>query len=43
MVGGAGREGSYRRRGEMRLWDNEALMGWHRPTDVDDQACVSAS
>jgi transcriptional regulator with XRE-family HTH domain len=26
-------EGSYRWRGELRLWDNEALMGWYRSTD----------
>lgn len=26
-------EGSYRWRGEMRLWDNETLMGWYRSTD----------
>lgn len=26
-------EGSYRWRGEPRLWDNEALMGWYRSTD----------
>jgi transcriptional regulator with XRE-family HTH domain len=26
-------EGSYRWRGEFRLWDNEALMGWYRSTD----------
>ena len=23
-------EGSYRWRGELRLWDNEALIGWYR-------------
>jgi transcriptional regulator with XRE-family HTH domain len=27
-------EGSYRWRGELRLWDNEALMGWYRATDA---------
>lgn len=27
-------EGSYRWRGELRLWDNEALMGWYRSTDA---------
>jgi transcriptional regulator with XRE-family HTH domain len=26
-------EGAYRWRGELRLWDNEALMGWYRSTD----------
>jgi periplasmic divalent cation tolerance protein len=26
-------EDSYRWRGELRLWDNEALMGWYRSTD----------
>lgn len=26
-------EGGYRWRGELRLWDNEALMGWYRSTD----------
>ena len=26
-------EGSFRWRGELRLWDNEALMGWYRSTD----------
>jgi hypothetical protein len=26
-------DGSYRWRGELRLWDNEALMGWYRSTD----------
>ncbi len=26
-------EGSYQWRGELRLWDNEALMGWYRSTD----------
>jgi transcriptional regulator with XRE-family HTH domain len=26
-------EGSYRWRGELRLWDNEALMGWYRSTE----------
>ena len=26
-------EGSYKWRGELRLWDNEALMGWYRSTD----------
>ena len=26
-------EGSYRWRGELRLWDNESLMGWYRSTD----------
>ena len=26
-------EGRYRWRGEFRLWDNEALMGWYRSTD----------
>ena len=26
-------EGSYAWRGEFRLWDNEALMGWYRSTD----------
>ena len=26
-------EGSYHWRGELRLWDNEALMGWYRSTD----------
>lgn len=27
-------DGSYRWRGELRLWDNEALMGWYRSTDA---------
>lgn len=27
-------EGSYRWQGELRLWDNEALMGWYRSTDA---------
>lgn len=27
-------EGSYKWRGELRLWDNEALMGWYRSTDA---------
>lgn len=27
-------EGSYRWRGEFRLWDNEALIGWYRSTDA---------
>lgn len=27
-------DGSYRWRGEFRLWDNEALMGWYRSTDA---------
>jgi len=27
-------EGSYRWRGELRLWDNEALIGWYRSTDA---------
>lgn len=27
-------EGSYRWRGELRLWDNETLMGWYRSTDA---------
>jgi transcriptional regulator with XRE-family HTH domain len=26
--------GSYRWRGDLRLWDNEALMGWYRSTDA---------
>lgn len=26
-------EGSYRWQGEMRLWDNEALLGWYRSID----------
>jgi hypothetical protein len=26
-------EGSYSWRGELRLWDNEALMGWYRSTE----------
>ncbi|MGW2379107.1 helix-turn-helix domain-containing protein [Streptomyces sp. NPDC001658] len=26
-------EGSYRWRGELRLWDNEALMGWYHSTE----------
>ncbi|GAA3612698.1 helix-turn-helix domain-containing protein [Microlunatus ginsengisoli] len=26
-------EGSYRWQGELRLWDNEALLGWYRSTD----------
>jgi transcriptional regulator with XRE-family HTH domain len=26
-------EGSYSWRGELRLWDSEALMGWYRATD----------
>jgi hypothetical protein len=26
-------EGSYRCRGELRLWGNEALIGWYRSTD----------
>jgi transcriptional regulator with XRE-family HTH domain len=27
-------EGSYEWRGELRLWDNEALIGWYRSTDA---------
>lgn len=27
-------EGSYQWRGEFRLWDNEALIGWYRSTDA---------
>jgi len=27
-------EGSYTWRGELRLWDNEALIGWYRSTDA---------
>ena len=27
-------EGSYRWRGELHLWDNEALLGWYRSTDA---------
>lgn len=27
-------EGSYRWRGELRVWDNEALIGWYRSTDA---------
>jgi hypothetical protein len=27
-------EGSYRWRGELRLRDNEALIGWYRSTDA---------
>lgn len=27
-------EGSYRWRGELRLWDSEALMGWYHSTDA---------
>jgi transcriptional regulator with XRE-family HTH domain len=27
-------EGSYHWRGELRLWDNEALLGWYRSTDA---------
>jgi transcriptional regulator with XRE-family HTH domain len=27
-------EGSYRWQGELRLWDNEALMGWYRSIDA---------
>jgi hypothetical protein len=27
-------EGSYAWRGELRLWDNEALLGWYRSTDA---------
>src|SRR6266487_7085577 len=27
-------EGSYSWRGELRLWDNEALMGWYHSTDA---------
>lgn len=27
-------EGSYRWRGELRLWDNETLMGWYRSIDA---------
>jgi len=27
-------EGSYRWQGELRLWDNEALLGWYRSTDA---------
>lgn len=27
-------DGSFRWRGELRLWDNEALMGWYRSTDA---------
>jgi hypothetical protein len=26
--------GSYRWRGELRLWDSEALMGWYHSTDA---------
>jgi transcriptional regulator with XRE-family HTH domain len=26
-------EGSYRWRGELRLWDNEAMIGWYRSAD----------
>jgi len=26
-------EGSYRWQGELRFWDNEALVGWYRSTD----------
>src|SRR5260370_16414121 len=26
-------EGSYRWRGDLRLWDNEPLMAWYRSTD----------
>lgn len=26
-------DGSYRWQGELRLWDNEALVGWYRSTD----------
>lgn len=26
-------EGGYQWRGELRLWDNEALLGWYRSTD----------
>jgi len=26
-------QGSYRWRGELRLWDNEALIGWYHSTD----------
>ena len=27
-------EGSYQWHGELRLWDNEALIGWYRSTDA---------
>ena len=27
-------EGSYTWEGELRLWDNEALIGWYRSTDA---------
>lgn len=27
-------EGSYQWQGELRLWDNEALIGWYRSTDA---------
>lgn len=27
-------EGSYKWRGELRIWDNEALIGWYRSTDA---------
>jgi transcriptional regulator with XRE-family HTH domain len=27
-------EGSYRWRGELRVWDNECLMGWYRSSDA---------
>ncbi len=27
-------EGSYRWQGELRLWDNEALLGWYHSTDA---------
>ena len=27
-------EGSYRWHGELRLWDNEALIGWYHSTDA---------
>ena len=32
-AGRAAAEGSYTWRGELRLWDNEALIGWYRSTE----------
>jgi hypothetical protein len=39
LVGGGDRQLAWRRlryrwRGELRLWDNEALIGWYRSTDA---------
>jgi hypothetical protein len=34
-------EGSYRWRGELRLCDNEALIGWYRSTDSSSGSCAT--